>query len=104
MLKKFFLCLKWLILICENEDYYYKIKNNRIGVSIYIYVYNICKYRFTHINNKRAVIINMSRDNTCPNKIKIGCDYRHSMACARTRFASDSTRLLLLAPKRKRSP
>lgn len=62
---------------------------------------------WTYLDTFICAIIKMSRGNTCSNKIKIGCGYRrkrHSVACARMRFASDSTRLLLLAPKRKRSP
>lgn len=56
----------------------------------------------------RMAVINMSRDNTCSNKIKIGCGHRwkrhstwHVHVCAPRLTRLD---LLLLVPKRKQSP
>lgn len=60
-------------------------------------------------NTFKSTVINMSGDNTCSNKIKIDCGCigekdiaRH--VNSRMRSASDSTHLLLLVPKHKRSP
>lgn len=95
-----------MISVYENVDYYRKIENKKIEISTCMCNknMNINSRAWTCPNTSKSAVINMSRDNTCSSKIKIGRGRRWKRQHGMCTYASDSTRLLLLVPERKQSP